>query len=141
MAFRRDPDAGRQAVTWLASAFVVMVGAASCAFIILGVVDQPTRPLMVWGSLFGGIVLLLVGMAVPRDANLAKGWMRFWLASGDKTDPNKVYRVGKKRPTADAPLGTNQPPTLESIRAAAEEGASVQWVPHGPPPDRDAPRR
>ena len=141
MAFRRNSEPGRQAVTWLASAFVVVVGASSCAFIILGVVDQPTRPLMVWGSLFGGIVLLLVGMAMPRDAYVAKNWIRLWLAARDKTDPNKVYRVGKKRPTADSPLGTIQPPTLESIRDAAEQGASVQWVPHGPPPDRDAPRR
>lgn len=143
MAFRRDPEAGRQAVTWLASAFVVVVGAASCAFIILGVVDQPTKPLIVWGGLFGGIVLFLISLAVPRDTNIAKSWIRFWLASRDKSDPNKVYRVGKKRPTADSPspLGSNPPPTLESIRAAADQGASVQWVPHGPPPDRSAPRR
>ena len=141
MAFKRDPDAGRQAVTWLASAFVVVVGAAACAFIILGVVDQPTRPLLVWGGLFGGIVLLLVGMAIPRDKLIAKNWIRFWLASRDKTDPNKVYRFAKKRPMAEAPLGTNQPPTLESLREAADQGASVQWVPHGPPPDREAPRR
>ncbi len=141
MAFRRDPEAGRQAVTWLASAFVVVVGAASCAFIILGVVDQPTKPLIVWGGLFGGIVLFLISLAVPRDRNIAKSWIRFWLASRDKTDPNKAYRVGKKRPVADASLGTNQPPTLESIREAADQGASVQWVPHGPPPDRSAPHR
>ena len=140
MAFRRDPEAGRQAVTWLASAFVVVVGAASCAFIILGVVDQPTRPLLVWGALFGGIVLFLISMAVPRDTKIAKGWIRFWLASRDKTDPNKVYRFAKKRPSAEGALGNNQPPTLESIREAADQGASVQWVPHGPPPERPAPR-
>ena len=140
MAFKRDPEAGRQAVTWLASAFVVVVGAASCAFIILGVVDQPTRPLLVWGGLFGGIVLFLISMAVPRDTKIAKGWIRFWLASRDKTDPNKVYRFAKKRPTAESPLGSNQPPTLESIREAADQGASVQWVPHGSPPERPAPR-
>ena len=140
MAFKRDPEAGRQAVTWLASAFVVVVGAASCAFIILGVVDQPTRPLLVWGALFGGIVLFLISMAVPRDTKIAKGWIRFWLASRDKTDPNKVYRFAKKRPSAEGSLGNNQPPTLESIREAADQGASVQWVPHGPPPERPAPR-
>jgi len=140
MAFRRDPEAGRQAVTWLASAFVVVVGAASCAFIILGVVDQPTKPLLVWGALFGGIVLFLISMAVPRDTKIAKGWIRFWLASRDKTDPNKVYRFAKKRPAAEGTLGNNQPPTLESIREAADQGASVQWVPHGPPPERPAPR-
>jgi hypothetical protein len=135
MAFRRNPEPGRQAVTWLATAFVVVVGAASCAFIILGVVDQPTRPLLVWGSLFGGIVLFLISLAVPRDTQIAKNWIRFWLASRDKTDPNRVYRVGKKRRSAEMPLGTNQPPTLESVREAAEQGASVRWVPHGSSPE------
>lgn len=135
MAFRRNPEPGRQAVTWLATAFVVVVGAASCAFIILAVVDQPTRPLLVWGSLFGGIVLVLISMAVPRDTQIAKNWIRFWLASRDKTDPNQVYRVGKKRRSAELPLGTNQPPTLESVREAAEQGESVRWVPHGSSPE------
>jgi hypothetical protein len=135
MAFRRNSEPGRQAVTWLATAFVVVVGAASCAFIILGVVDQPTRPLLVWGSLFGGIVLLLISMVVPRDAQIAKNWIRFWLASRDKTDPNQVYRVGKKRRSSETPLGANQPPTLESVREAAEQGASVRWVPHGSSPE------
>lgn len=135
MAFRRNPDPGRQAVTWLATAFVVVAGAAACAFIILGVVDQPTKPLLVWGSLFGGIVLFLISLAVPRDTQIAKSWIRFWLASRDKTDPNQVYRVAKKRSSAEVPLGTNQPPTLESVREAAEQGESVRWVPHGSSPE------
>jgi hypothetical protein len=135
MAFRRNSEPGRQAVTWLATAFVVVVGAAACAFIILGVVDQPGRPLLVWGSLFGGIVLFLISMAVPRDTQIAKTWIRFWLAARDKTDPNQVYRVGKKRSSAEKPLGANQPPTLESVREAAEQGESVRWVPHGTSPD------
>ena len=107
MTFKRNSDPGRQAVTWLATAFVVVVGAASCAFIILGVVDQPTRPLLVWGSLFGGIVLFLASLAIPRDTQIAKGWIRFWLASRDKTDPTQVYRVGKKPGPGEAsePLG------------------------------------
>ncbi len=131
MAFRRNPEPGRQAVTWLAAAFVVVAGAGSCGFIILAVVDQPTRPLLVWGSLFGGLVLFLISLAVPRDTQIARRWIRFWLASRDKTDPNRVYRIGKKRRSAELPLGTNPPPTVESVREAAEQGASVRWVPHG----------
>ena len=135
MAFRRNSEPGRQAVMWLVTAFVVVAGAASCAFIIVAVVDQPTKPLLVWGSLFGGILLFLISLAVPRDTRIAKRWIRFWLAARDKTDPNQVFRVGKKRNSADTPLGTNQPPTLESVREAAEQGASVRWVPHGSSPD------
>ena len=141
MAFRRNSEPGRQAVMWLVTAFVVVAGAASCAFIIVAVVDQPTKPLLVWGSLFGGIVLLLISMAVPRDTQIAKKWIRFWLASRDKTDPNQVYRVAKKRNSAEMPLGTNPPPTLDSVREAAEQAASVQWVPHGPPQERPPHRK
>ena len=135
MAFRRNSEPGRQAATWLVTAFVVVAGAASCAFIIMAVVDRPTRPLLIGAGLFGGLVLVLGLMAVPRDTQIAKSWIRFWLASRDKTDPNQVFRVGKKRNSADTPLGTNQPPTLESVREAAEQGASVRWVPHGSSPD------
>ena len=135
MAFRRNPELGRQAVTWLVTAFVVVAGAASCAFIIVAVVDQPTKPLLVWGSLFGGILLFLVSLAVPRDTQISKRWIRFWLAARDKTDPNQVYRVAKKRSSDEMPLGTNQPPTLESVREAAEQGESVRWVPHGSSPE------
>jgi len=136
VAFKRNSEPGRQAVTWLATAFVVVVGAASCAFIVLGVVDQPTGPLLVWGGLFGAIVLLLASLAIPRDTQQGKGWFRLWLASRDKTDPTQVYRIGKKRGPGTMPLGENEPPTLESVREAAEQGASVRWVPHGSSTDR-----
>ena len=135
MAFQRNSEFGRLAVTWLVTAFVVVVGAASCAFIIVAVVDRPTKPLLIGASLFGGVVLMLGLMAVPREKQLAKRWIRFWLAARDKTDPNQVYRVAKKRSSAEVPLGTNQPPTLESVREAAEQGESVRWVPHGSSPE------
>lgn len=136
MAFKRNSESGRQAVTWLATAFVVVIGAASCAFIVLGAVDRPTGPLLVWGGLFGGIVFLLASLAIPRNTQQGKSWFRLWLSSRDKTDPTQVYRVGKKRSPATMPLGGNEPPTLESVREAAEQGASVRWVPHGNPSDR-----
>ena len=141
MAFRRNSEPGRLAVTWLVTAFVVVAGAASCAFIIVAVADRPTKPLLIGASLFGGVVLMLGLMAVPREKQIAKNWIRFWLASRDKTDPNKVYRVGKKRSSAEMPLGANQPPTLDSVREAAEQAASVQWVPHGPPQERPPHRK
>lgn len=137
MPFKRNPEAGRQAVLWLATAVVVVIGAASCAFIILGAADSPTKPLLVWGGLFGGVALFLGSLAVSRDGKKGKSWLRMLLASRDKTDPTQVYRVSKKR--AATPLGTNGPPTLESVREAAEQGASVRWVPHGSAPERPHP--
>lgn len=134
MPFKRNPETARQAVVWLVTAVVVVIGAAACAFIILGSVDSPTKPMIVWGSLFGGVVVVLGSLAIPRDGQKGKSWLGLWLSARDKTDPTQVYRVTKKQPAV--PLGTNEPPTLESVRDAAEQGASVRWVPHGSAPER-----
>lgn len=134
MAFKRDPDAGRQAVVWLATAFVVVIGAASTALIILGVSEQPTTPLIVWGSLFGGMGLFLGYLAIPKEGGKGKNWLQMLMSSRDKTDTTQIYRIARKR--AEMKPGTNGPPTLESVREAAEQGASVRWVPHGSVPDR-----
>ncbi len=59
MAFRRDPDAGRQAAAWLAVAFTMTCGAAVCSFIILAFADQPRQAFLVLGGILGGILLVL----------------------------------------------------------------------------------
>ncbi|MCX7395436.1 MAG: hypothetical protein NTW75_15080 [Planctomycetales bacterium] len=130
MVFRRNPEPGRQAATWLATAFVLVAGAGSCAFTIFLAVENPTKPLVVCACLFGGIILLLVSLWVPKEHNIARTWFHFWIASHDQTDPSKVLRLRRKK-TAAPRSGLNQPPTLESVREAAEQANSVYWVPHG----------
>ena len=134
MVIRRNPEPGRQAVLWLATAFVILIGAAACAFVILVTVEQPSRHFLVWGGLFGGVILILVFMSVPRDKHQAKLWLGILLATRDRTDPTRVFRVGRKRTATPPQFGTNAPPTLDSVREAAEQ--NVTWVPHGPPPNR-----
>ncbi len=138
MDIRRNPEPGRQAVLWLATAFVILIGAAACAFIIVVAVENPSQHLVIWGAMFGGLVVLLLSMAVPRDKHSATRWLRFLLSARDRTDPRHVLRIGRKRKSAKEEFGTNSPPTLDSVRDAAEQ--NVSWVPHGPPPDRPRPR-
>lgn len=137
MDIRRDPDSGRQAVLWLATAFVILFGAAACGFIILAAVDQPSQPLLVLASTFGGIVVVLIMTAFRRDGGGSSRWMLSWLIR-ERTHPKHVLRIGRKNRKADTTFGTNAPPTLESVRETAEQ--NVLWVPKGPAPDRRRPK-
>lgn len=137
MDIRRNPEPGRQAVLWLATAIVILIGAAGCAFIILAAVEQPSQNLLVLAAVFGGLIVFLGLMAIPGGSHRSNRWMFFWLTR-NRTNPRNVLRIGRKRNTSKTEFGTNSPPTLESIREASEQ--NVSWVPHGPPPDRPRPR-
>jgi len=133
VGIHRNPEPGRQAVLWLATALVILMGAASCAFIILAVMEDPTRHLLVLGAFLTGIILLLISMTASRDRKTGNSWLRLWMALRGKSDPKTVLRIGRKK-SSSTQYGTNAPPTLESVRDAAEQ--NVSWVPHSPPPDR-----
>lgn len=139
MPFRRDPVSGRQAVTWLATAFVLLIGAVATAITLLAVSDRAGwQDWTVWAVLFGAIVLMLWALSGASDKGAASA-RYFWLRVRNRTDPLTLYKPTFKRPSGDGrPLGSNAPPTLDSLREAAETG--VQWVPHSQPertrPDR-----
>ena len=139
MGIRRNPEPGRQAVLWLATAFVILIGAAACTFIILVAVEHPSAHFVVLGAMIGGLVVLLMSLAVHRDKHRVGSWLRFWLAARGRTDPRSVLRIGRKRRLAAGEAGSNSPPTLDSVREAAEQ--NVSWVPHGPQPERPRPDR
>lgn len=135
MTLRRNSELGRQAVVWLATAFVILIGAAACAFIILASVEQPSQPFLVWGATFGGLVAVFGFLAMPGDKRQGNGWLRLWLAS-KRTAPH-VVRIGRKK-AAPTQFGNNAPPTLESVREASEQ--NVTWVPRSLPPNRSGRR-
>ena len=138
MAFQRDPDAGRQAVVWLAVAFAVTIGTAVCSFIILAFADQPREPFLVLGGIVAGILLFLWGLSSPKEKNVAGNRLFFWLRHREEIDPAEAYQPRRRRLRGQK-LGSNQPPTLESVREITETHA--RWVPHGPAPRRDRPDR
>lgn len=138
MVIRRNPEHGRQAVTLLATALVLLLGAAATAFMVLAMTERATwRDWAAWGSLFGGVSLFLWSLHRPKDKG--RGWeeLTFWLRRQDRSDPLSDYRFRRRPRTGPSPHG-NKPPTLESIREAAEAG--VHWVPRGPQPERKRPR-
>ena len=138
MAIRRDPDAGRKAVAWLAVAFTLTVGSAVCSFIILAFADDPRQAFAVLGGVLAVIIFFLWSISTPKDKHESRTWLQFWRKVQEPPDPAELYQPKRKRRKV-APLGSNQPPTLDSVREISERHA--RWVPHGPPPRRDRPDR
>lgn len=132
MPFRRNSTPGRQAVTWLATAFVLLIGAVATAITLLSVSERAGwRDWTVWAILFAAIILMLWSLSGTGEKNGA-AVLYSWLRVRRRDDPLKLYKPALKRHLSDSrPLGSNGPPTLESVREAAE--SAVTWVPHSQP--------
>lgn len=136
MEIRRNPEPGRQAVLWLATVSVVLIGVAGCVFIIAVAVEKPSEYIPLLCGVLLLLALWLAWALTPRNKLSGNGWLRLWIATRNRADKN-VLRIGRKRKTAKAEFGKNTPPTLDSVREAAEQ--NVSWVPHGAPPNRPRP--
>ncbi len=138
MAFRNS-DSGRKATAWLAVAFTLMAGVLVCSFIILSFAENPRQAFLVLGGILIGIVLMLWGMTGTRDRTEHRSWLEFWRSTQEPPDPADLYQPRRRGRSKGGTLGSNQPPTLESVREIAEMNA--RWVPHGQNPRRDRPDR
>jgi hypothetical protein len=129
MVIRRNPDTGRRAVTLLATAFVVLTGATLTAFVVLSFAERGGwQPWAIWGSLFGLVVLVLWSLYERPEGGTWRLRL-FWFRNREQVDPLTLYKPRKRRFRPEEPWGSNQPPTLESLRETAQE-TSVRWVPH-----------
>ena len=123
---RRNSDSGRLAVIWLATAFVVVIGAGASAFVIIAATDQPQGPFIVWGVSFAGLILILLAMNTQWDRSVNR--LQMWLSAKDRSDPTDVYRAARRRMKSREEFGGNEPPSIESVRDASNHGGA--WVPH-----------
>lgn len=138
VSLRRNSDSGRRAATLLATVFILALGAASTAFMLASMADQPTwRSWAVWGALFGGAAWFLLRLDRPTRKGLGWQTLTFWLQTRDRTNPLETYRFRRRPPETQPRYGTNEPPTLESLQDADQ--SFVKWVPKGPPPERSRP--
>ncbi|MBS0203575.1 MAG: hypothetical protein JSS49_11790 [Planctomycetes bacterium] len=136
MDIRRNPEPGRQAVLWLATVSVVLMGVAGGILIIAAAVEKPSELIPL---LCGVLILLGLWLAwalTPRNNYNGSRWLQLWVASRNRADKS-VLRIGRKRRSSRVEFGTNPPPTLDSVREAAEQ--NVSWVPRGTPPSRPRP--
>jgi len=138
MAFRRDPDAGRKAITWLAVSFTLTTGVLVCSFIILAFAENQPRGFLVLGAVMVGILFFLWTLSTSRERNASRSWLLFWRRTQEPPDPAELYQP-RRRHRSKTKLGSNQPPSAEQVRELADRHA--RWVPHGPMPKKDRQKR
>jgi hypothetical protein len=126
---RRNSESGRLAVIWLATAFVVVIGAAASAFVIIAGTDDIQWPMIVWGLAIGGLIFTLVSLSVRWDQPM--GRLQTWLLAQNRSDPTDDYRAARRRSRAREEIEAKQPPSVESVREAADHGGA--WVPRSVP--------
>lgn len=133
MSFRNS-DSGRQAVIWLATTIIFVIGAAASCFVILASTDQTEIPLMIWGCSFAGagLMLYLMNMSWSQGSETLK----LWLSMQDRRNPADEYEATRRRIHMNEEYGSNQPPSVDSVRDAASYGSA--WAPHS---STSAPRR
>ena len=130
----RKSDSGRQAIIWLATLYIVLIGAGASAFVIVSAAEQPQGPLIICGVIFAGLTLMLLAFQMRWEQPMNR--LKFWLSSQRRSDPTDDYRVARRRiklREAQEQLGGNGPPTVESVRDAANHGGA--WVPHSNKPE------
>lgn len=122
---RRNSDSGRLAVIWLATAFIVVIGAAATALVIFAGTDQREVPFLVWGGCFSGLILILILSNIRWEEPINQ--LKFWLSFQDRSDPTDLYRAARRRANSRDQYGSNAPPSVDSVRDAADHGGA--WVP------------
>jgi hypothetical protein len=126
MTFRPNRDAGRSAVALLATAVVLLFGAAACALLILTVAEKPGWPLAGAAAMFVFLSVTLFTWGGRTERPRQRQSLLAWLRGRQTTDPLKDYQPRVRRPVAQQ-FGTNAPPSVETAREAADDFA--RWVP------------
>lgn len=135
MSFRKS-DSGRQAVIWLATVIIFVIGAAASCFVILASTDQTQIPLTIWGCSFAGAGLMLYLMNMTWSAGSEQ--LKFWLSYQNTRNPADEYEAARRRIQMREEYGNNTPPSVDSVRDAASYGSA--WAPHASasaPPRRE----
>lgn len=136
--FKRN-DSGKSAAIMLATSFVIACGGVATAFVLLSAADQLTwRAWAVWAGLLGGVILMVARLWLAPERS--ESWLAQLWASRREDAEAAAYQPRYRRSSTPT-TGTQKPPTVESIRAIAEESSAVLWVPRGSAPDRPHPPR
>ncbi len=122
---RRNSDSGRQAIIWLATTYIVLIGAAASAFVLFAAAEQHQGPWIVWGGCFAGIMFVLIVFNIRWEEPLNQ--LKFWLSFQNRRDPADEYQAARRSIHAREKYGTNVPPSVDSVRDAADHGGA--WVP------------
>jgi hypothetical protein len=121
----RKSESGRLAVIWLATTVVIVLGASGTALVVVALAQDRNAALTVWGACFAVVVLVLVILNVRWDEPV--NHLKFWLSYRERGNPADEYVAARRRISSREKFGTNEPPSVEVVRDAANHGGA--WVP------------
>lgn len=123
-------DEGEDAVAMLATAVVLVLGGAFCAFIVLVVAENASSALIVSSAAIGS-VLCLLGLLRGSSDDGSPRRSSIWKRLFRKKKRKSAYKVQKAAPQAsNEEWGQNRPPTAESVRQLKEVNDGVRnWSP------------
>src|SRR5262245_63494163 len=115
----KHPDGGREAVSWLATVFVVFLGLCCCGFVILSFANNPQQPVLVISGMFLALAILFWVLREKPKQTVAEEEAK-WFGIFTKPKPTLVYKLTRHKKPKIVQFGTNQPPTAEQIREIKE---------------------
>lgn len=124
---RPNSDGGKQAVAWLATTAMFVLGLTICSTIVVVHARQNELPreLGVMIALFL-LAAWLIGVIRPRTEQ-GIAWSELWLWLRSRNDGDEEFVVARRNPYR-GPYGTNSAPSAQQIRDLKEGGFSTAWV-------------
>lgn len=113
----------QEAVSLLATTFVLLGGLATITFILLTAVDNPLPWILATIAGTGSMAVLFWLLRDRQDRPQMGWWVRLFRS---KTERHSTWHVRRRSPPP-APAQPLAPPTVEQVRDAATHGST--WVP------------
>src|SRR5712691_2830700 len=122
-------DGGREAVSWLATGFVFLLGILFCGFIVLAFANEPKIPILVLSGVFLTLAVLLWLFREKPRKTIEEHEAR-WFGIFSKPKITISLKLTRHKKPKIVQFGTNQPPTVEGIREIRELTDGMKnWVP------------
>ncbi len=126
---------GREAVSWLAAVFVVLLGINCCGLVIFLFANNPQQPVLVISGVFLGLAILFWVLRENPKQTVADEEAK-WFGIFAKPKQTLAYKLTRHKKPKIVQFGTNQPPTAEQIREIKELTDGMKnWVPPTSDPD------
>ena len=130
-------DGGRDAVSWLATGFVFLLGILFCGFIILVYANEPRKPVMVLAGVFLSLALMMWLLREKPKEAIAEQEAK-WFGIFAKPKVVSTLKLTRRKKPKIVEFGTNVPPDAQRIREIKEVSDGMKnWVPPKTDPDEE----
>lgn len=127
MAGKRD--GGHDAVSWLATGFVCLLGIVFCGFVVLAFSKEPGKPVMILSGVFLSLAILF-WLFREKPQEIVQETEAKWFGVFAKPKATTSLKLTRRKKPKIVQFGTNQPPSADDIREIKELTDGMKnWVP------------